>query len=138
MTPVLVPDDFVMDPEKHYLLFSGDRLKTGMRVLIEDGFVRRYHGELEDLHQYERERALKNARWCRVGEIEIVQRRDEFGVPTSPLVAFEARYDDGTSAKRSFDASYAWFVQKPAGEYAEVVRDGVRQACPWLNPEIFD
>lgn len=111
---LFVERDYVMSPEDDDLLFSGTDLKEGMVVLIESSSMK---GGPEDLNTtYAKKRYLEANRWCTVLRVEIRERvdRDQNGrtIPISPLVSFLAEYPDGTKTKRSYDASYAWYVKK--------------------------
>jgi hypothetical protein len=103
-----------MNPEDDDLLFDGTELKPGMVVLLESSTMK---GSPEDLEStYSRKRYLENNRWCEVVRVEITSRYDmdenNRPVPGSPLVSLLARYPDSTLAKRTFDASFAWYVKK--------------------------
>lgn len=112
---LFVPRDFVMDPEDDDLLFDGTHLKPGMVVLLEDSSLR--GDPAEAINRYNKVRILESARWCTVLLVNVRPRyeHDQYGSvigPMSPLVEFLAEYPDGTKAKRSYDASYAWYVKK--------------------------
>jgi hypothetical protein len=131
--PAGVITEFKMDPEKHDFVFRGTQLKTGMRVLLSDKLFWRTIA----FSEHDIKRMLEQQRWCTIGEIEfrpIPQYNHEgdrvIGIDT--LVSFEAIYDDGHVTKRTYNQSYAWYAEKPIGEYAQIVRTGLRQAFPDL------
>jgi len=111
---VFVDKDFVMNPEDDDLLFDGTMLKPGMVVLLESSLMKGSPSDLDS--PWSKNHYLENNRWCEVLRVEVRRRfdRDENDrvVSSSPLVSFMARYPDGTLAKRTYDASFAWYVKK--------------------------
>ena len=111
---LFVSRDYVMNPEDDDLLFDGTELKPGMIVLLESSLMKA--SETDAANEWGRKRYLEANRWCEVIRVNIRPRfdRDEYDtvVSMSPLIEFMARYPDGTLAKRTYDASYAWYVKK--------------------------
>ena len=95
-----VPLNFTNDPETEDLIF-GDELTEGMVVLL-GGMTRFNPDNYESASQYEKNRILETARWCRVVSI----RRE------GSVTVFIGVYGDGTKHKRSHKNSFAWYVKK--------------------------
>lgn len=102
----MVSKYYSMDPEKETVLFDGNELIEGMTVLIEAPELR---VDLRDVHS--RPESFENAllwnRWCSiVSDVKVVEEHGHV------LVAFLAKYEDGTVRKRSHLLSNGWLVKK--------------------------
>lgn len=106
------PMHYDMNPQTEDLISSGDKLENGMVVLLESSLVKESLSALGRPglgSEYALNRLKENNRWCEVTELQVTPR---YGETNSPLISFVAVYADGTKRKRSYDASYAWFVKK--------------------------
>lgn len=114
---IFVDKFYEMNVEDDELLSTGDKLRNGMVVLLEDSMMRGDPNQDRELSGYDLERLREVNRWCVVSDIEVTRRwqEDDMGRvigETSPLISFVATYPDGTKKKRRYDSSYAWFVKK--------------------------
>lgn len=100
----IVTVDYMMDPQEEDIIFSGDELKRGMIVLIEDYTLRDYDGlkELSELSPRERREVRTSCYWCKIEKI----------VWEGGMVRFIALYADGSKVVRRYMQSHAWFVKK--------------------------
>lgn len=96
--------DYMMDPKEEDIIFSGDELKSGMIVLIEDYTLRDYDGlkELSELSPRERREVRTSCYWCKIEKI----------VLDGNMVRFIALYADGSKVVRRYGRSHAWLVKK--------------------------
>jgi hypothetical protein len=96
----LVDKFYENDPLTEDVIF-GDKLRNGMRVLLEDSTFK------PDLSQtnpsgYDLERRREISRWCEVSEVRFSEK----------VVSFIGIYDDGTKKKRAYAVDWAWIVKK--------------------------
>lgn len=98
----LISIDYLLDPTTEDIAFSGDELKEGMIVLIENVLSRYYTGTpLENLSTGDRHRHLTSSRWCKI------ERLDTSG----QFTRFIGVYADGSKCVRSYPKSCAWIVK---------------------------
>ena len=89
-----------------HLLLTGDKLKEGMLVLLEDSIFRRdIPKEGEEISSYEQKKLDEGSRWAVVTDLRVNQN----GVDRS-FVKFTAIYADGTMRERTYNISYKWSV----------------------------
>jgi hypothetical protein len=98
---IYVPYDYRANVEHDVILWSGDELKPGMIVLVEDRMVRANPSRLGD-NVYEDSRINESARWCEVKRVEIREG----------IVKFLAEYPDGTQAVRTYSVRYSWIAKR--------------------------
>lgn len=89
-----------------HLLVTGDKLKEGMIVLLEDSLHRRDLPENgRELSSYEQESLDESSRWAVVTDL-----RTSANGPDSRIVKFTAIYADGTMRDRTYNVSFKWSV----------------------------
>jgi hypothetical protein len=128
-----VPKYYRMDPETEDVIFAAG-LAAGMVVLEENPEDR---SRLEnDQHDWERERLLKNNRWCTVSGVQ----SNEGG-----SIFFLATYEDGTKSRRVTQHSRAWYVKIDSigksldqvlelrNQIMDIVKQGLRSSRIDLN-----
>lgn len=109
-----------------HLLLTGEKLKNGMLVVLEDNHARANPNQLSPEYpdrkngfvpsEYDRARVEETARWALVTDLKLLSNG-----PDSQLVKFTAIYADGTMRDRAYDTSYKWAVLKEFN---------MRPACP--------
>lgn len=95
-----VPLQYMNDPETEDLIF-GDRLKSGMVVLLEDTLLRADPDRYGTSDTHDQIRIQETARWCRIVDIRY----------SGNMVTMICEYNDGSKRLRSYNISFAWFVK---------------------------
>lgn len=89
-----------------HLLLTGDKLKEGMIVLLEDNIFRREPPKGgEEISSWEQGKLDEGSRWAVVTDLRVNRN----GVDSS-IVKFTAIYADGTMRERTYNISYKWSV----------------------------
>lgn len=88
------PRDFQMNPKTEDLMGSGNGLRTGMVVLVEDMRFSVTSDRYDEANQ-----------WCLVQEITRPYSQNP------DVVSFIAVYQDGHKCKRTYNQSYAWYYK---------------------------
>lgn len=128
-TSQFVSQYYEMNPETDVLLPTGQNLKDGMVVLIDDAELRtdldltKYENS-PDFEKYLYEARERN-RWCTVAEVE---------TRYAPEVSFTALYEDGLKRRRTYHPTKAWLVKQDSLDNLQY--DAVEEAIDMLRRKL--